>query len=124
MESEEKKQGTRLDLLLGILSYLNILVLIPLFKKNKSAFAGHHANQGLVLFLLEFCTSVVLVILGLILKFAVPALFVAVGVIGGVLGVFFLLCRVVGIFHVLRHEEKKIPIFGDIKVEYTTGKED
>ena len=35
----------------GVLSYLGILCLIPLFAARKSPFAQHHAKQGLALFL-------------------------------------------------------------------------
>ena len=37
---------------MGVLSYLGVLCLIPFFAAKKSAFAQHHAKQGLVLFLI------------------------------------------------------------------------
>ena len=116
MELEEKKQGAGSDLLWGILSYLGILVLIPLLKKKKSAFVAYHVNQGLVLFVLEFCAGMVVSLIGLILMFAAPALFIVVNIIYGIIGILFLICHIIGLIHVVRHEEKKVPVFGEIKV--------
>lgn len=40
---------------MGVLSYLGILVLIPLLTGDKrSEYVRHHANQGLILFILSF----------------------------------------------------------------------
>ena len=116
MELEEKRQETGSDLVWGILSYLSILVLIPLLKKKKSAFVAYHVNQGLVLFVLEFCAGMVISLLALILMFTAPTLFVVINIIYGIIGALFLICHVFGIVHVVRHEEKKVPIFGEIKV--------
>lgn len=43
---------------MGILAYLGILVLIPVFAAKESRFARFHANQGLILFILEVCLGV------------------------------------------------------------------
>lgn len=49
-EAEEVKRNK----LMGVISYLGILVLIPLLAGDKrSAYVRHHANQGLVLFVLS-----------------------------------------------------------------------
>ncbi len=116
MELEEKRQETGSDLLWGILSYLSILVLIPLLKKKKSDFVAYHVNQGLVLFILEFCASMIISLIGLILMFAAPTLFIAVNVVYGLIGALFLVCHIIGLVHVVRHEEKKVPLFGEIKL--------
>lgn len=41
------------DKLMAALSYLGILVLIPLLMKKESSFVQFHAKQGLVLFIAE-----------------------------------------------------------------------
>ena len=38
---------------MGVLAYLGILVLIPIFAAKGSKFARSHANQGLILLILE-----------------------------------------------------------------------
>jgi uncharacterized membrane protein len=50
----------------GILAYLGVLCLVPLFAAKNSPFAKYHANQGLVLFLVEIVLWVVLGIIGLV----------------------------------------------------------
>jgi uncharacterized membrane protein len=44
------------------LSYIGILFLVPLLAKKDNAFCMHHAKQGLVYFIIEFCLAILLVI--------------------------------------------------------------
>ena len=53
----------------GILAYLSILWLVPLFAAKDSPFAKYHANQGLVLFLVEIALGIVLSIIYHLLDF-------------------------------------------------------
>ena len=46
------------DKLMGVLSYLGILSLIPYFIKDQSSFVRYHAVRGLNLFLLELIAGV------------------------------------------------------------------
>lgn len=57
---------------MGILSYLGILVLIPILAAKDSPFARYHANQGLVLLLCEVGFSVASMILSVIFAFLGP----------------------------------------------------
>ena len=47
----------------GILAYLSILFIVPMTVMKKSPFAKYHANQGLVLFLVEIALGIVVSIL-------------------------------------------------------------
>jgi uncharacterized membrane protein len=47
----------------GIFAYLSILCLVPMFAAKNSPFARYHANQGLVLFLVEVALWIVLAII-------------------------------------------------------------
>jgi uncharacterized membrane protein len=47
---------------LAWLSYIGILFLIPLLAKKENTFCMHHAKQGLVYFIIEFCLAILLVI--------------------------------------------------------------
>ena len=107
---QEKKN----DRIWALLSYLSVLLFIPLLKKENSAFTAYHVNQGLVLFVVEFCVGVVLAVVSLVLKFAAPVVYAAVSIVFIICALFFLLCHVVGIIHVFRRQEKKIPVFGEI----------
>ena len=104
------------DTLPALLCYLSILLFIPLLKKEKNEFVSYHVNQGLVLFIIEFIVGIVLAILGLILQFASPILYNVLLFIFAVFSLFFLICHVVGIINVCRHKQKKIPVFGEIKI--------
>ena len=57
---------------MAILSYLGILVLIPIFAAKDSKFARYHANQGLVLLITEVAYSIVNAILTAILGAIFP----------------------------------------------------
>ena len=49
---------------MGVLAYIGILVLIPIFAAKNSPFARFHANQGLILFIAELCLMVISWLLG------------------------------------------------------------
>ena len=53
----------------GILSYIGILVLIPIFAAKNSQYARFHANQGLVLFILEVALNIIVRIVSAALSF-------------------------------------------------------
>ena len=48
---------------MGILAYIGVLVLVPLFAAKDSPFARFHCNQGIVLAITEVVLGVVLKIL-------------------------------------------------------------
>ncbi len=120
----EKKKKLCADFILSLLSYGSVLLFIPLLKKKKSSFVSYHVNQGLVLFVLEFCCYAVLLILGLVMKFAAPALFFIIRAILGIVLVVFLLCHVIGILHVCFGQKRSVPFFGEIKLYKWEQKED
>ena len=64
----------------GGLSYLWLLFILPLFACPQSRFAKFHANQGLVLFIIE---AVINLIFGVVIKFVK-----IVPILGGVAAVF------------------------------------
>ncbi|MDR3267625.1 MAG: hypothetical protein LBT83_00975 [Tannerella sp.] len=79
----------------AILAYFGILFLVPLLAAKESPFARFHANQGLVLFLVEIALQIIIFILAaivpvlaLILNFLllVPAIFAILGIINAAKG--------------------------------------
>jgi uncharacterized membrane protein len=63
----EKKQGRDPNDVeegkgLAWLSYIGILFLVPLLAKKENTFCMHHAKQGIVYFIIEFCLAILLVI--------------------------------------------------------------
>jgi len=83
------------------LSYLGILVLIPLLVKKDSKFAMEHAKQGLVLFIIE----VVLWIIGFI-----PIIGWVLGVI---VGIALFIVSLMGLIYALQGKFWKIPFVYD-----------
>ena len=122
--SKEKKSINVSDIIWSLLCYFPILFLIPLLKKKKASFVAYHTNQGVVLFIVEFCCCTALTILGFILKFSVPTLFFVIRAWFGIALVIFLFCHVLGIIHVCCNQKKGVPIFGEIKLFPTDENEE
>ena len=98
------------DKLMGVLSYLGFLVLVPAIA-GKTEFVKFHANQGLVLFIIE-------AVFGLIIGF-LKNIFI-IGIIFGIIGVIFELACLVfslfGIVNVVNYEGKELPIICAIHI--------
>ncbi|MDE6728633.1 MAG: hypothetical protein K2J80_11950 [Oscillospiraceae bacterium] len=98
------------DKLFGVLSYLSILVLIPLIA-GKTQFVKFHANQGLVLAIVEVVFSV---LIGIFVK--IPILGVIFGIVGGLFDLICLIMAIIGIVGVVNGETKELPVIGAIKL--------
>lgn len=96
------------DKLMGVLSYLGILSLIPYFIKDQSSFVRFHAVRGLNLFLLELIAGVAASIIGFIL----PGLGGLIGWVASVAGLVF---SIIGIINVANGDQKDLPIIGGIQ---------
>lgn len=91
---------------MGILAYLGFLFLVPLLAAKNSPYARFHANQGLVLFLVDIALGVVSVVFGLIpIVGMIVSLIIYIGIIA---------LMVIGILNACSGEPKKLPIIGGI----------
>lgn len=101
---------------MGVLSYLGILVLIPLLAGNKqSQYVKHHVNQGLVLFVLS---SLVDLLEGDWVWGLHSIIHFGGGVfswIFDILGLVFFILMVMGIVTACKGERKELPLIGKIK---------
>lgn len=100
---------------MGVLSYLGILVLIPLLAGNKnSEYVRFHSNQGLVLFI----TSVVINLLSGNWVFGLHSLISFsgwwFGWIFDLIGLVLFIFAVMGIVYACRGEKKELPFIGQI----------
>ncbi len=86
--------------IIASLSYLNILVLIPLLTKKNDAFTQYHVKQGLVLLVPE------------LIVYVISGIFYFMWPVWSILNLGFLCLTIVGIIHVLRQEEKPLPLIG------------
>ncbi len=77
----------------AVLSYLGVLVIIPLLLKKDSKFVHFHTKQGLIL------------LVGWVLSW-LP--------FGPIIGLIALVFSIIGIINVLNGEMKKLPVIGDL----------
>lgn len=93
----------------ALLSYIFVLWLVPLLAAPNSKFARYHANQGLVLFLVEVILGVVFAILSWI-----PIINILSGVVGFVVGIAGLALMILGILNAANGKAKELPLIGKI----------
>lgn len=99
----------------AILSYISILVLIPIFAARESKFARFHANQGLVLFLITLAWRIVQTIIdSILLTISWRLLFVTKILDLAYIGI--LVFAIIGIVNAANGEEKELPYIGKIKI--------
>ena len=84
--------------ILALLSYFNILVLIPFFLGKKNSFVAYHSRQGLALFLFTA--------IGMF-SFYLPYL-------PWLVILYVLVCFIYGLVNVLTSHEKPIPFIGKL----------
>ena len=102
--------------IMGILAYLGILVLVPIFAAKDSPFARYHANQGLVLIIVIIALSIVLAILTPIFAFVSLALVVLTGLLNAVVGIGALVFVIIGIINAAKGEMKPLPLIGKFTI--------
>jgi len=83
------------------LSYLGILVIIPLIAARKYPFAWYHANQGLVLCIFSILCQVI------------GRAFSIVGTLGGIITFVFI---IIGLINVANGNQKELPVLGKIRL--------
>lgn len=88
---------------LAAVGYLGILVLVPLLSKNKSPFVRFHANQSLILLILELVLSALSFILGL-------------GFIVWLYRAVWIVLQIVGVVFAAKGEMKEFPLIGKLKI--------
>ncbi len=96
---------------MGILSYLGILVLIPIFSAKESKFARFHANQGLVLLI-----SYVVVIFACGILSGIPYLGWMFSIARRLVYLVALIFAILGIVNANSGKAKELPIIGHFKI--------
>ncbi len=92
---------------MAVLSYISLLVLIPIFCAKDSAFAKFHANQGLTLAIVEIIAWIVL---GILKK--IPILGILFTIVDVVLSLVFFVIAVIGILNACNGKAKELPLIG------------
>lgn len=109
-EVVKQKNGNESDSgkVLGILSYLGILALIPFLSEKNNSFVVYHAKQGMNLFILEIIGSVAASILGGMLHMR--------GTLTSLVELAAFILSVIGIVYVCQGEKKELPVINSIKI--------
>ena len=106
--SEYTKEDVEGNKLMGVLAYLGILVLIPIFAAKESKFARFQANQGLVLLIVDIILAIVSSILG-----KIPLIGWLLGL---VIDIIIIALVVIGIINVCNGKAKELPLIGKFKL--------
>ena len=93
-KSKIERDDVEENKVLALLSYLGILVLVPLLGKKDSPFVQFHAKQGLI------------ILIGWVLSWF--------PVLGWLVGLVAFVLSVMGILNVINGEKVKLPIVGDL----------
>lgn len=112
---------------MAILSYISLLVLVPIFGAKHSKFAQFHANQGLVLLICSVAYGIVDMILTAILGLIFPLNFYGwipshgpvYGVITTILGLVnlvFVVLMILGIINAATGKAKELPVIGKTRL--------
>ncbi len=101
-ENENKKEKKQPEKGLAILSYLGILFLVPWLAEKNNKFSKFHAKQGLILFLLEIASYLLLLI---------P---VAGWIIAPIVWILCVVLLIIGIINVVNGKEKELPVIGQL----------
>ena len=100
---------------MAVLSYIGLLVLVPILAAPKSRFARFHANQGLILLILEVIWLVASGIISAVLSIALPWLHFLAGLLG-IVNVLFLILMIIGIVNAANGEMKELPVIGGFQL--------
>lgn len=100
---------------MALLSYLSILVLIPLLAAKESPFARYHANQGLLLCIASLIYGAAYTVLSTLLLAISWRLYFVVSLLG-LAGVVFLILAILGILNALNGRAKELPLIGRYRI--------
>lgn len=88
----------------AVLSYLGLLLLIPLVLFEKNKFVRFHVNQGLVLFIFDMICAALSFLL-----FFIPVVGI---IISSALGIFSFVLMILGIVNACNNKMEKLPLIG------------
>lgn len=101
--------------LMGILSYILFLFIIPVIVCPNSKYARYHANQGCVLFIVEFLWGVLFNIVAFVLGW-LPLVGTLITVIGWVAEAALFVVAIIGIINVINGKAKDLPVIGKVRI--------
>lgn len=106
----------------GILSYIGILFIIPLFAAKESRFAKFHANQGLVVFLAQLILNVASATISALL--AAIHLGALAAIVAPLISLVSLALSVIGIIYAAQGKAKELPVIGKFHILDSENKQE
>ena len=100
---------------LSIFAYLSWLVIIPILAAPNSKFARYHANQGLILAIIETVWGIAQGILTAVL-FSISWRLVFISGIFSIVNLVFLAWLIIGIYNVANGRAKELPFIGKFRI--------
>lgn len=115
-EEKFEKEDVQRNKVMGVLSYIGILVLVPLLAGNKSSpYLRHHLNQGIVLWI----TSLILNLItnGSLLGYQIFYHYSwGLSLVGGVLSLVLFILAIAGIVSACKGTKNPLPVVGSIRI--------
>lgn len=108
-------EDVRANKVIAVLSYIGILVLVPLLAGNKSSeYLRHHIDQGLVIWIGSLLADILSG--GGFLGFAFFSSVWPLELVGGILSLVFFILMIVGIVDACRGVRRELPVVGAFKI--------
>lgn len=100
---------------MAVLSYIGILVLVPILGAKDSKFARYHANQGLLLLIASATYNIALRIVNAIL-YAISWRLAFIGTILSAVSIAFFVLMIIGIVNAANGRAKELPVIGKYRL--------
>lgn len=100
---------------MAVLSYIGILVLVPILGAKDSKFARYHANQGLLLLIASAAYNIALRIVNAIL-YAISWRLAFIGTILSAVSIAFFVLMIIGIVNAANGRAKELPVIGKYRL--------
>ena len=101
-------QDVQSNRVMAVLAYLSWLVLVPIFGAKDSPYARFHANQGLVLVIVEAVWGIFAAIAGELLWF--------LGFVLDLGSIVFAVLTIIGIVNAAKGRAKELPVIGRFRI--------
>ena len=116
-QTEVTPEDVQNNKVFAILAYFGILVLVPIFEAKKSKFARFHANQGLVLCIVEVVWYLISYFISLALIHSLSFGFLTLWTgISWLVNIGILVFAIIGIVNAAQGSTKPMPLFGKFKI--------
>lgn len=118
------QQDIQNNKVMAVLAYLGILVLVPIFGAKDSKFAKFHANQGLIVFIIDVALGIIQGIIGAVtardwatyLLYGPNPVAVIFNIIFGIIWIVVAIFIIMGIVNAATGKAKELPIIGKFKI--------